>query len=176
MCFGKERQDLIFFRYIGRLRHDSFFAPRAHVFVLDERSEAPLRACVLLPFPCPLRQPIIGPPALKAKRARKWAALEACRQLFESGELGEDLLPFPKTKKKVVEEQQDEAEKLLGKEGSRRRRRIYDPVVAEELGDRQRERLRQWGLGTSASARDLAEKVLAIYVLQVKFDTWCPRP
>ncbi len=160
-------------RYVSRLRHDCLTAPKAHVFLLEEDSgqqRALKRACVRLPMPCPIREPIVGPWSVSERRARKWAALTACQQLFHAGELGSDLLPHPKTRGDEEEEEEEEGAAGLPKAGSRKRRREYGPQLAPELGAwqiREAQRMSRSG----HPSEDWAGHPLAVYVLEVEPDT-----
>lgn len=99
-----------------------------------------IRCCVRLPINSPLKREIIGPLTSLRAVARRLAALEMCRALFEVRELDSELQPVGKEsflaqehanlglqeEDETIEEDEDQAEGALEhRPGTTKRRQYY---------------------------------------------------
>ncbi|XP_015776860.1 PREDICTED: endoribonuclease Dicer-like [Acropora digitifera] len=119
-------------RYCSKLPADRFTALKP-VYKIQELGKDAYACKLEMPTTCPLRTTIIGCPMPRKNLSKMAAAYQACKKLYEMGELAENLLP-------VLSESDDESEteeevepgsdeKKKAKAGTKKRKRVYDRKV-----------------------------------------------
>ncbi|XP_044163480.1 LOW QUALITY PROTEIN: endoribonuclease Dicer-like [Acropora millepora] len=121
-------------RYCSKLPGDRFTALKP-VYKIQELGKDAYECKLEMPTTCPLRTTIIGCPMPRKNLSKMAAAYQACKKLYEMGELAENLLP-------VLSESDDESEteeevepgsdeKKKAKAGTKKRKRVYDRKIPE---------------------------------------------
>ncbi|KAK2567376.1 Endoribonuclease Dicer [Acropora cervicornis] len=121
-------------RYCSKLPADRFTALKP-VYKIQELGKDAFACKLEMPTTCPLRTTITGCPMQRKNLSKMAAAFQACKKLYEMGELAENLLP-------VLNESDDESEteeeiepgsdgKKKAKAGTKKRKRVHKRKIPE---------------------------------------------
>ncbi|GAB6031712.1 Endoribonuclease Dicer [Chamberlinius hualienensis] len=127
----------ILIRYCTSLPHDRFTTLQpTFIYVQNSSSLMHLCALVRLPSATPMEEKDIeGALCTDKKTAKKLAAFEACKRLFEIGELNEHLLPSQNYNERYQHELgiAQITQDTDAKAGTKKRRQTYEKAVAKDF-------------------------------------------
>ncbi|XP_059486205.1 endoribonuclease Dcr-1 [Neocloeon triangulifer] len=132
-------------RYCAKLPSDTF--TRLTPLWCYENIDGKVRCRLRLPINSPFKKEVVGALTVSKSFARRLAALELCKCLFQMGELDQDLQPVGKetflaqeqeklglnTEEEIAEEEEEDDGVLEYRPGTTKRRQYYFKKVADAL-------------------------------------------
>ncbi|GAB0088496.1 endoribonuclease dcr-1 [Sergentomyia squamirostris] len=125
-------------RYCSTLPADYFATPAPELTIVRENNG--VRAFMQMPPQSTLKQSVCGDIQPNIKEAKRSAAFETCIKLYQSGELGENLLPIDKTthmknmEKVYFNHWSNFKKDSKGRDdGTKKMKRYYDMIYPEQL-------------------------------------------